>query len=421
MRIAIHTLGTRGDVQPYVALGLGLKAAGHEVSLAGPAQFDDFVTSYGLDFASLPREFLDLMDDPEARAAMAGSKGGFGAGFKMLKKVGPVMLRLFDQQWEAARAFRPDLIVFHPKALATPHIAEKLGVPIVLASPLPGFTPTAAFPSPIMPGRPPRFLNWMSHGLMAGASNVLFAKPMAAWRAGTLGLPRRSRLPPWHRQPTLYAYSPSVLPVPPDWGANVLVSGYWFLDDRSGWTLPPELAAFLDAGAPPVYVGFGSMPLAAPDSATKEIVEASARAGVRVVMATGWGGLGKSASTSHVHVIDGAPHDRLFPMMSAVVHHGGAGTTAAALRAGRPNLVCPLFGDQPFWGRRVAELGAGPAPIPINSLSVDNLAGALRRLVDDRAMRARAADIGASIATEDGVSAAVAFIERVGSKTVAAA
>jgi sterol 3beta-glucosyltransferase len=412
MRVAIHTLGTRGDVQPYVALARGLIRAGHVVSLAAPAQFEDFVGSYGVDFASLPREFLDLMDDPEARAFMAGSKGGFGTGFKMLKKVGPVMMRLFDQEWEAARAFGPDLIVFHPKALAAPHIAERLAVPVVLASPLPGFTPTAAFPSPMMLGRSPRFLNRMSHGLMAGAANMLFAKPMAKWRAEALDLPRRSHLPAWRDLPTLYAYSPAVLPVPPEWGPKVCVSGYWFLDDED-WSPPPALATFLEAGPQPAYIGFGSMPVADPTALTRTIVEAVTRSGQRAVVASGWGRLGGVELSSSVHFIETAPHDKLFPMMSAIVHHGGAGTTAAALRAGKPNLVCPLFGDQPFWGRLIHELGAGPAPIPLNNLTPDALPAALREMTGNAAMRARAAALGEAIRGEHGVEAAVSFIERV--------
>lgn len=409
MRIAIHTLGTRGDVQPYVALALGLMRAGHIVSLAGPAQFEDFVTRHGIAFAALPREFLDLMDDPEARAAMAGSKGGFGAGFKMIKKVGPVMLKLFDRQWEAARDFGPDLIVFHPKALAAPHIGEKLGVPVVLASPLPGYTPTAAFPSPILPPSTPRLFNRMSHEFMAGASNMLFAKPLGRWRTEVLGLPRRSRLPPMRALPTLYAYSPAVLPVPPEWGANVCVSGYWFLDEAD-WVPPPDLAAFLAAG-PAHYVGFGSMPASDPAALTRTIVAAAERSGQRIVLASGWAKLGRQAMPQGVHVIDGAPHDQLFPLLGGVVHHGGAGTTAASLRAGKPNLVCPLFGDQPFWGRVVHDRGAGPSPIPLNSLTVEGLASALGEMATDGAMRRQAEALGNAIRAEDGVDAAVAFIE----------
>lgn len=401
-------------MQPYVALARGLLAAGHEVQLAAPAQFEGFVREHGVGFASLPREFLDLMDDPEARAFMAGSKGGFGTGFKMLKQVKPVMMRLFDEEWAAAQSFRPELIVFHPKALAAPHIGEKLGVPVILASPLPGFTPTAAFPSPMLPAAMPRLFYRMSHAFMTGASSALFSRQLGRWRVDVLGLPRRARLPPWRELPTLYAYSPAVLPVPPEWGPKVLVSGYWFLDEDGDWTPPPALAEFLAAGPAPLYVGFGSMPSADPARLTGLVAQAVERSGQRAILAAGWAKLGGGALPASIHAIDSAPHDRLFPLVSAVVHHGGAGTTAAALRAGKPCLVCPLFGDQPFWGARVAALGAGPAPIPLNSLTADGLASALRELASNPAMRTRAEEIGRAIRAERGVAAAVDFIEAVG-------
>lgn len=143
MRIAIATLGTRGEVQPYVALALGLMRRGHDVQLAAPAQFASFVEAWGVRFAPLPGEFLALLDSPEGKAAVAGCQG-FGAGLKLVRHVRPLMRRLLDDEWAAAQAFRPDVIVHHPKSLAAPHVAERLGIPTILASPLPGFTPTAA-------------------------------------------------------------------------------------------------------------------------------------------------------------------------------------------------------------------------------------------------------------------------------------
>ncbi len=150
MRVSIHTLGTRGDVQPYLALALGLQGQGHEVRLAGPEQFASFVAQRGVAFTPLPGEFLALLDSPEGKAAVAGGQG-IRAGLKLLKHIGPLMKRLLDHEWAAAQGFGPDILVHHPKSLAAPHIAERLRIPAVLASPLPGFTPTAAFPSPLLP------------------------------------------------------------------------------------------------------------------------------------------------------------------------------------------------------------------------------------------------------------------------------
>ena len=225
------------------------------------------------------------------------------------------------------------------------------------------------------------------------------------------------------------------MPAPTDWPDSVAITGYWFLDDDDDWTPDPRLSRFLGSGETPVYVGFGSMPGLDPVEMTSMIIEALAHAGRRGVLATGrrviarlldprtqpqrkilatGGGAigGHVASTDHVHIIEGAPHDKLFPLMSACVHHGGAGTTAASLRAGKPTVICPFFGDQPFWGRRVAELGVGPRPISRKSLSGRTLAEAIASATRDGAMRRQATALGARINAEDGVGRSIAFLER---------
>jgi UDP:flavonoid glycosyltransferase YjiC (YdhE family) len=410
MRIAVHTLGTRGDVQPYLALALRLKATGHEVLVAAPSQFEAFISKHGVSFAHLPGEFLALMETPEGKAAMAGSGGGFAAGFKLMKHFKPIGRKELTQEWAAARSFDPELIIYHPKAIAAPHIAEKLGCPAVLASPLPGFTPTGEFASPLVPFKSLGPLNRVTHSLMAGGGEAIFRGMIREWRVSELRLDAKParRLRP---ASTLYAYSPLVLPVPADWPESVAVTGYWFLDDNEGWKPDPGLQAFLNDGEAPVYVGFGSMPGLDPLGLTSAVVEALARAGKRGVLAAGGGAIGAEMSGHHVHLIEGAPHDRLFPLMSACVHHGGAGTTAASLRAGKPTVICPFFGDQPFWGRRVHELGVGPSPIDKKRLTVEALAKAISEATSDREMSRRAKLLGASIAAEDGVGRAVAFLE----------
>lgn len=180
-----------------------------------------------------------------------------------------------------------------------------------------------------------------------------------------------------------------------------------------GWSPPEPLRRFLEAGEPPVYVGFGSMPNQEPRATFDLILRALEMTGQRGVVYGGWGGLHGEASCNRALVTEGVPHDWLFPRMKAVVHHGGAGTTAAGLRAGIPNVVVPFFADQPFWGWRVAALGAGPAPIPLQTLSAERLAAAIEQAVTDSTMRARASEIGAHLQDEDGVAEAVRLIERV--------
>ncbi len=408
MRISIQTLGTRGDVQPFIALALGLLRRGHEVQLAAPAQLASLVESRGVRCAPLPGEFLDMLDTPEGKAAVAGG-ATFSAGLKLLGHVRPLMRRLLDEEWAAVRAFEPDLVLHHPKSLAAPHIAERLSLPRILASPLPGFTPTSAFPSPLVPFASLGPFNKASHALAARGGELLFGGVLREWRESSLGLRARPsvRVSP---VATLYAYSPRVVPVPPDWGDDVVVTGYWFLDEEA-WQPPDELAAFLAAGARPIYVGFGSMPGIDPKKLATDVVAALAKTGNRGVLSTGAGALALDDVPPHVHVVSGSvPHDRLFRSVSATILHGGAGTTAASLRAGVPTIVCPFFGDQPFWARRVEALGVGKA-LDRKRLSADALAAAIEAASTSQ-MRARAEELGAEIRREDGVAAAVACIER---------
>lgn len=407
MRVAIQTLGTRGDVQPYVALALRLQARGHEVQLAAPLQFEALVRDRNIPFAPLPGEFLALLEDPEAKAAISGR--GFGAGFKLLRKVKPLMCQLFDAEWEALRTFSPDILVYHPKSVMAPSMADALRIPHVLASPLPGFTPTSEFPSPLLPFRSLGPFNRLSHMLAMRSPRFLFGSTMRRWRSAALGLDGRLNVSP--PSGMLYAYSPHVVPIPGDWREDVLVSGYWFLDQRE-WNMPDDWQDFLRAGDKPVYIGFGSMPGVNPEALAEIAVAALSSTGRRGILATGGGALKVGKVPSNIHVIASAPHDQLFNHVSAAVHHGGAGTTAAAIRVGIPSTTCPFFGDQPFWARRVVELGIGPMPLNIKTLTASDLSRALAAMEDGK-MRANAESLGAKVIAEDGAGAAATFLEAI--------
>jgi UDP:flavonoid glycosyltransferase YjiC (YdhE family) len=207
--------------------------------------------------------------------------------------------------------------------------------------------------------------------------------------------------------PTLHGYSPSVVRKPRDWAENQHVTGYWFLETSKLWRPPVELAAFLAAGPPPICIGFGSMHTPRVGSVTAIVTKALERTGQRGILLTGWGGLGQALISHRLFVADSVPHDWLFPQTAAVVHHGGAGTTAAGIRAGVPSLAIPFAGDQFFWGRQLFRLGVGPQPIPLAQLSVDRLAGALRVLLGDELIRHRVAALGRRLRDEDGVGQAV--------------
>ncbi len=238
------------------------------------------------------------------------------------------------------------------------------------------------------------------------------------WRRDVLGLPEKSSVVKGYRLngkpiPVLYCYSQHVVPVPADWDASAHVTGYWWLDDLNDWQPPADLQAFLNAGDAPVYVGFGSMIAESPEKTTRIVMEALQRSGQRGVIASGWGGLRPADVPANIFMLKEAPHEWLFPRMSAVVHHGGAGTTAAGLRAGKPTIICPFIADQPFWGNQIARLGVGTAPIPQKQLSVDPLAAAIRSAATDPTMRQRAADLGVRLQMETGTANALDVIEQI--------
>lgn len=418
MRVLILTYGSRGDVQPYVALGRGLAAAGHAAILAASARFEGFVRENGLDFAPLDDGLLSLIDTEQGKEMLENTRGAFGALRRTLGMAGRLRemnARLLRDSWAAAEAVRPDLIVFHVKGYGGPHIAEKLGIPAVFAPTIPIFVPTAAFPAlgfPDLGG----WWNRRSYGFIRALIRLSMSRSVRAWRAEH-GLPRLrsldlTRAADGSAIPVLHPISRHVISEPADWPESAHMTGFWFLDAPEGWAAPPALEAFLAAGPPPVYVGFGSMAGRDPERLAGIVVEALSRSGTRGVLATGWGGLRAATDMpGHVFVIDQAPHEALFPRMAAVVHHGGAGTTAAGLRAGRLSIVVPFFGDQPFWGARIAALGAGPAPIPAKKLTAAALAEAIREATDNPEMRRAAETLGEKIRAENGVAEAVRLIE----------
>ena len=405
--ILITTFGSRGDVQPYVALGLRLQRAGHRVTLVTSPELGHDLANESVPLHPVSAPFMGMANSAAGRKALAG-----GRSLSLLFKILPMMRRFVEDQWVAAQD-GVDAVVFHPKAMAGPHIAEALGVPAFLALAAPGFSPTAAFPTPLLTTRQlgPRLNRW-SYGVMSAMSTSSFKGVVNGFRKETLKLKPVSsaaQLTGEHA-PKLYFFSPSLLPRPVDWQPDTHVTGFWFLDQTKRWSAPEDLVRFLESGPAPVYIGFGSMPSVDPERMGRVLLEAVHRAGVRAVLARGGDGLRVESQDPAIHVLDGAPHDWLFDRVAAVVHHGGAGTTGAGLRAGRPTLICPFFGDQPFWGARVAAVGAGPEPIPQKRLNVNGLAAALTRLTQDDTLQRRALDLGVKIRAEDGVGTAVELI-----------
>ncbi|MBE1878369.1 glycosyltransferase [Myceligenerans pegani] len=418
MKALIFTHGTRGDVQPYVALAHALRRAGHGAVLAGPAGSASLAEPYHVPYVPLSDAMNEGMDDPEVRAAIENNYRGIRGkltAIKLMRQAKTELRTVFD---EIAAIPADDVdVVVHPVNSPGQFLAEKLGVPSVAVGLQPGWVPTDSVPSPFVPFPIPRALNRASYGLNRVVLRALVGAG-TEWRRDTLELPRRPHQNDALRRPdggpatVLQAFSTHALPAGARYQDSVHTTGYWFLPAAEDWTPPERLRAFLDAGEPPVYVGFGSMAGTQPARVGRTVVEAARRAGVRVVLITGWGGIDAGADADRVLVLDQAPHDWLFPRTAAVVHHGGGGTTAAALASGRPQVVCPFIADQPYWGRRMHAVGVAPGPVPQRRLTAERLAGALRQAATDPAMRARAAELGATIGAENGVANAVAVIER---------
>jgi sterol 3beta-glucosyltransferase len=416
VRLTLIALGSRGDVEPYVALGRGLVGAGHAVRLVTQEDYESLVSSNGLEFWPVAGRAQDVAQSEEMRRRLEG--GNFLSILSLMaKEAQRGALRLAEGGLAASRD--ADILVAGIGSIFVAlALAEKLKLTLVQAYYVP-FTPTAAFPSFLLPKLPARLgaiANRPSYGLAQQMMWQPFRSGDAKARRQVLGLPPAPFWGPYgsprmRGAPVLYAFSPSVIPPPADWARSVHVTGYWFLDPDPQWRPPPDLAEFLEAGPRPVYVGFGSMSNRDPEKTANLVLEALARSRQRGVILSGWGGLRKADLPKSVFMIDAAPFAWLFPRVAAVVHHGGAGTTAAGLRAGVPSVVVPFFGDQPYWGQRVADLGVGPAPIPRRRLSAEWLALAIERAVGDQTMRRRAADLGARIRAEDGVGNAVALIQ----------
>ena len=420
MKIFIATVGTRGDVQPYVALSQGLKQAGHEVMICAPATFQPLIEAHGGRYGYMNSDMLKLIDTDHGRNALDQSSGRWAqlqSYLALARQVKPMQAQMAREVGQAAAEFQPDLVIAHPKAMVGPHLAEKYNTPFVMSLPLPLLTPTAEFPALIFPKLPlGGGYNRATYRLSLKLAWMQYRDTINQWRVNDLGLPpapkefqeMRYRGQP---TPTLYAYSEHLIPRPADWPATTIATGYWFLDEQSQWQPPAQLEAFLAAGPPPVYIGFGSM--ASKDAAGKAQValDALRRTGQRGILATGWGGMALAQLPAEVFVLESAPHDWLFERVAAVVHHGGAGTTAAGLRAGRPTIICPFMADQPFWGERVAALGVGSSPIPQKKLTATRLATALEHVLGDSGISQRAAELGQKLRLEQGVHRAVAFLE----------
>lgn len=410
MNITILTYGSRGDVQPFIALARGLQKNGHQVKLAAPHRFADFVAQHNIPFAP-------LAGDPEeiSKAFVAAGSNAIKVARSIRDYVNSIAVDVTRGAFAACD--NADLIVHSFLFTTGAHsLARQRGLPDVSIQTFPIFAPTRAYPPVALSSLPAGALSYFGHWL----NTQIF------WYGGNSGYHRKrnqhpdvfsfdlfwpfDEKPPRRATPLLFAVSPTVLPPAPDSAKRASVVGYFFLDSPADYQPPAELTRFLDAGPAPVCVTFGSMIHREADRIAESILGAIRIAGQRAIILTGWDGWKGRASSDDVLFLESVPHDWLLPRCASVIHHGGAGTTAAGLRAGIPNIVIPFAGDQMFWGKRVRAIGAGPRPINVKELTATHLASALAE-AEESALRNRAQATGRAIRNEDGVRDAIRVVE----------
>jgi UDP:flavonoid glycosyltransferase YjiC (YdhE family) len=418
-RVAIAAIGTMGDVQPFVALSKTLLKRGYSVILCTTSDFEAFVTGHGIEFHNLGADIQAFIRQSQFDNAM--SKNLLLYAPSLLRQGQQILREACKQLWIAAQG--ADCIVFHQTTNFAIDIAEALDIPAIMTAFQP-INPTGEFPHFSYDGPPldPLFnrisldplFNRLSYVIQA-AQQSYYDFPRDRMRAKLLGLRSRkrngfSKNAFGENIPALHAYSPTLSPRPGDWPETTVVTGFWRLEDDSAWKPDADFQRFLAAGPPPVYLGFGSMPWGA--SRNTEIITKALRLwGGRVVIGQGWGGIKAEDLPETVYSISRAPHTELFKYVSAVVHHGGAGTTHTGLYAGRPTFVVPQFFDQPYWGKRVYELGCGPAPVRLRKLTPGLLAAALEELSTDTSYAVAARELRERLLNEDGAGYAADVVE----------
>ena len=410
MRVLVLAIGSRGDVAPYTGLGVRLQQAGHQVTIATHSLFAELVRSRGLGFSALP---MDTREEMTARFAHGGTAGLWRTTMAVNRVVAEHAADTADAMMAAAR--QADVLLLTPVSWIGGHVADGLGLPSI-----------GVYLQPMSPTRefPPATVTTRSLGGPGNraAATALLRLGQQPFRAAVGRIRDRLGLPPirpgaWlakveaARWPILYGYSPVVVPPPADWPEWHRTVGYWWPAPDPDFKPPAELTDFLAAGPPPVYVGFGSMPAADREALSALVVTALRRSGRRGVVNTGWAGL--SAASDDVLTVSDVPHDWLFPQVAAVVHHAGAGTTGAGLRAGVPAVPVPFLVDQPFWAGRLAALGVTPGAVPFRRLTADRLAAALTAATTDPRYRERATAVAGRIAGEDGPAEVLRELDRI--------
>ncbi|MBU1398536.1 MAG: glycosyltransferase [Proteobacteria bacterium] len=417
MKVTICVLGSMGDIQPLVALGKGLQSAGHSITIATPDEFALLVQQSGIRFHPIrgldPKQSMQKITGEASQNSLQQSQ--LVQSIRMTQLLIAAISEIGESCWEACQG--ADLCISNMIPPGVPSsVAEKLAIPHMYAMLQPSER-TSEFPNMLLSTRSyGAAVNQLTYSGFFLVLWGILRSSVNSWRQQHLFLPPLK----WSYfsdvfsspVPRLYGFSRHVIPKPKGWSEQANITGYWFLEQAADWHPQKELVDFLESGPPPISIGFGSMVANNKEEIAEISIQALTRAKQRGILLTGWGGLHYDRLPEGVLTVESVPHEWLFPRIAAVVHHGGAGTTAAGLRAGVPTIIVPFITDQPFWGKRVYDLGVGPKPIPRRRLTKERLADAITEAVTNSGMRQRAAELGRKIRAENGITNAVEVIHQ---------
>lgn len=406
MKFVAVTYGTEGDTRPLAELCRALMDAGHEARLLADISTLEFAHALRVPAAALSGDIRQALRPGEALSFAVRKRAGVTGTASALARIANANTAAWMREVAAASEGCDAIIVSGLAAFVGFSVAEHRGVKAIGTGLIP-ITPTAEFPSPFLrPGALPGWLNRTSHRLVNGLLWRAFRKATNAARASVCGLAPRKAV--WDSHPMLYGVSRVLLPRPMDWPDNAHVCGQWTLPPPN-WSPPQDLTDFLSAGEPPLYVGFGSMAGFDGGELLSEIV--AAVAGRRALFYSGWSGMDGSGLPANFFPVGETPHGWLFPKISLAIHHGGAGTSHSAVRAGIPSVVIPFAGDQFFWADRLRRAGVAAVPARRRHLRASEVADGIA-FAESVGARSRAKSLGSEMAAEDGLANAVSLIER---------